>query len=372
MPDHTVSANPSEAEPAGRVERSERGVSIVIPTWNGRALLERFLPGAIAAAAAFESACRQPAEIIVADDASDDDTLVWLAARHSQVRVESTRQRAGFAPTANRGVRAARYAMVYVVNNDVALDAATLPPLAAHFATDAGASPVFAVSSQVYDFDTGRLTGAGQLGEFRRGFIGIHRRYFVEDQAAADQGRPWLTLFATGGSSMFDRSAFLDLGGFDESFAPFGWEDVELSLRAWKQGYEVHYEPRSAVWHQFSSTIKPAYSGRYVRTIYERNRLLAHWYHLDTAGQKSSHSAFLALKLLGAVFNGHWELWPAAAQALARRGGVRARRQAAATPSRVSLGAVLDRVAAELNRRGARLLDDDSALRRAWRGSESG
>jgi len=358
-------------DPTASTSAAERGVSIVIPSWNGRALLERFLPSVLAAADAFKSACRQPAEIVVADDASDDDTLAWLAAHYPRVRVESTSHRAGFAPTANRGVRSARYALVYVLNNDVALDASALPPLTAHFAADAGAARVFAVSSQVYDYDTGRLTGAGQLSQFRRGFIGIHRRYFVES-AAAEQGRPWLTLFATGGSSMFDRSAFLELGGFDESFAPFGWEDVELSLRAWKQGFEVHYEPRSAVWHQFSSTIKPAYSSRYVRTIYERNRLLAHWYHLDMRGQTAAHTGFLALKLLGSLFNGHWELWQAIPQALARRGDIRARRQAAATRPRVRLGAVLDRVAAELNRPGAKLLDDELAPRRSWRGSESG
>lgn len=339
-------------------------MSTVIPSWNGRALLERFLPSVIATAAAFESACREPAEIIVADDASDDDTLAWLAAKYPRVRIESSDRRAGFAPTANRGVRAARYRLVYVVNNDVALDAATLPPLVAHFTAEAAAPRVFAVSSQVYDYDTGRLAGAGQLGELRRGFIGIHRRYFVE-QPAANSDRPWLTMFATGGSSMFDRSAFLELGGFDESFAPFGWEDVELSLRAWKQGLEVHYEPRSAVWHQFSSTIKSGYSQRYVRTIYERNRLLAHWYHLDTAGQEASHGAFLALKLLGSIFNGHWELWPAAAQAWRRHGQVRDRRPVVADRRQVKLHAVLDRVAAELTRPGARLLDDESAPNRA-------
>ncbi|HEV2423306.1 MAG TPA: glycosyltransferase [Terriglobia bacterium] len=366
IPGHTVSANPSE--PAAG---AERGVSIVIPSWNGRTLLERFLPSVAGAAAAFESACRQPAEIVVADDASDDDTCGWLATHHPRVRVESANQRAGFAPTANRGVRAARFPLAYVVNNDVALDGEALPPLAAHFETGIQSPRVFAVSSQVYNYDTGKLTGAGQLGEFRRGFVGIHRRYLVEQPAAVSE-RPWLTLFATGGSSMFDRSAFLELGGFDESFAPFGWEDVELSLRAWKQGFEVHYEPRSAVWHQFSSTIKPAYRSRYVQAIYERNRLLAHWYHLDTIDEKSSHGAFLALKLLGSIFNGHWELWRATAQALARCSVIRNRRQEATTHCRVRLRAVLDRVAAELDRSGARLLDGESAPSRPWRGVRFG
>jgi GT2 family glycosyltransferase len=342
---------------------TEPGLSIVIPSWNGRALLERFLPSVLVAAASYESACQRPWEIVVADDASADGSCAWLASRFPRVRLEPGRERAGFAPTANRGVRAARYALVYLVNNDVALDRETLPPLAAHFDVPSKTSPaVFAVASQVYDYDTGTLSGAGQLGEFRRGFIGIHRRYFVPEPDRS-LNRPWLTLFATGGSSMFDRRKFLGLGGFDESFAPFGWEDVELSLRAWKQGFEVHYEPRSAVWHQFSSTIKPAFARRHVRTIYERNRLLSHWYHLDTRAEASAHGAFLALKLLAATFNGHWELWPASVRALRRWGDVRTRRRALGLLRQATLRDVLNRVAAELGRPGAKLLDGDSAPR---------
>src|SRR5213593_546577 len=165
-------------------QTSQPGLSIVIPSWNGRALLEKFLPTVVDAAAAFEAACRQPCEIIVADDAS-----AWLAAQFPDARFECSGERAGpvgFAPTVNRGVRAARYALVYVVNNDVALEPATLPPLAAHFV----APRVFAVTSQVYDYDTGVLSGAAQLGEFRRGFFGIHRRYFVP--SPAEPLGPWL------------------------------------------------------------------------------------------------------------------------------------------------------------------------------------
>jgi GT2 family glycosyltransferase len=357
-------------DPPATATPSESGLSIVIPSWNGRVLLERYLPTVLASAAAFESACSPPTEVIVADDASTDGTREWLASGHPQVRCESAAERAGFAPTANRGVRAARYPLVYLVNNDVAMESATLPPLVAHFrpgemSARSGSAAAFAVASQVYDLDTGRLSGAGQLGDFRRGFIGIHRRYFVAGECAED-ARPWLTLFATGGSSMFDRAKFLELGGFDESFAPFGWEDVELSLRAWKTGLEVHYEPCSAVWHQFSSTIKPVYSRRYVRTVYERNRLLAHWYHLDTASEKTSHVAFLVLKLFGAVFNGRWELWVATTRALRRRNDVRDRRQFFTTHGRLRLAQVLRRVAAELDRPGARLLGDGSPPMRLW------
>src|SRR5947208_16184821 len=89
-------------------QTSQPGLSIVIPSWTGRALLEQFLPTVVDAAAAFEAACRQPSEILIAEDASEDDTRAWLTAEFPDARFESSGQRAGpvgFATTAHRGVR---------------------------------------------------------------------------------------------------------------------------------------------------------------------------------------------------------------------------------------------------------------------------
>jgi hypothetical protein len=132
---------------------SAEGLSIVVPSWNGRALLEKFLPSLIESARAFEAGCGQPTEILIADDASTDDSEEWLRAHWPEARFESSPRRQGFAPAANRGVRTARFSLVYLVNNDVALTGATLPPLAAHF-RDAN---VFAVTGNAYDFATGVL-----------------------------------------------------------------------------------------------------------------------------------------------------------------------------------------------------------------------
>jgi len=354
------------------------GLSIVIPSWNGRALLERFLPTVLHSAAAFEAACRQPAEIIVADDASTDDTLEWLATRHPQVRLEAAEDHRGFGPTANRGVAAARYPWVYLLNNDVALAPASLVPLADHWADP----QVFAVASSVYDFASGVLSGAGQIGEFRRGFLGIHHRYFTlrdqpegfipEARGTSHPARPWLTLYAGGGSSLFHRQKFLTLGGFDDLLAPFGWEDVELSLRAWKQGYEVRYEPASAVWHQFSSTIPARFDLRRVGAIYERNRLLTHWLHLDTRAEFAAHGLFLLLKLLASILIGRWEVWSAAAQALGRLGAVEARRQQLLAGQQRALREVLGRVAGELRRPEVRPLTAETAPVRTYPGQQAG
>ena len=136
---------------------SAAGLSIVIPSWNGRPLLERFLPTVLESARAFEAACGQPAEILVADDASTDDTAAWLRARWPKVRFDSAMRQQGFAPTANRGARVARFSLLYLVNNDVAMAPTTLPPLAAHFRDP----KVFAASGNAYDFASGVLARRG-------------------------------------------------------------------------------------------------------------------------------------------------------------------------------------------------------------------
>lgn len=328
-----------------------RGVSIVIPSWNGRHLLEKYLPSVASAAAGYGSS--EQTEIIVVDDASTDGTQGWLNAHYPAIYIASNSRNMGFAPTANRGARMARNPLVYLVNNDVALEPGTLPPLAAHFEHP----NVFAVAGEVYDYDTGSLRGAGQIGELRRGFLGVHRRYYVpganKSEAIERPNPPWLTLFASGGSAMFDREKFLALGGFDESFAPFGWEDVELSLRAWKQGLEVHYEPRSRVRHQFSSTITPKFKRRQVRAVYERNRLMAHWLHLDNPTAITGNILFLSAKLIGSPVVGRWELWSATAQALGCARGIQAKRREYKSKQQRTLVEVLRLVAAQAGRPGA-------------------
>jgi len=346
----------------------EPGLSIVIPTWNGRHLLEKYLPTVIESAAAFTHLCHQPTEIVITDDASTDDTQTWLAQHYPPVRVETATRQGGFALNANRGVQAARFPLVYLVNNDVALTADTLPALVQHFSEKATRQSLFAATGQVYDYDTGVLSGAGQLGTFQRGFLRIHQRYFSPESAleSIEKTAPFCTIFATGGSTLYHRERFLQLGGFDPLFSPFGWEDVELSLRAWRAGLTVHYEPRSAVWHQFSSTIKPAFRQRQIGAIYERNRLLTHWLHLDTPLQIANHLLFLSLSLLGHTLLGRWERWNALRQALSRLGEVAKRRRAFAAEHYRSLSTLLALVGQERHRSDVQLLSATTAPHRVF------
>ena len=85
-------------------------VSVVIPNFNGRQLLERYLP-------AVEIALRHPSvsasEIIVSDDCSTDDSVAFLHKNYPNVIVIESARNEGFAPASNRGI--ARATMDYVL-----------------------------------------------------------------------------------------------------------------------------------------------------------------------------------------------------------------------------------------------------------------
>ncbi|HJQ70073.1 MAG TPA: glycosyltransferase family 2 protein [Blastocatellia bacterium] len=269
------------------------GVSIVIPTWNGIALLERFLPSVTAAASAYASQSSAPVEIVIVDDGSTDETCSFISNLGSEIpdlrfQILKNEENLGFAKTCNRGVKAASHNLVFLLNNDVELDAGAIAPLVENF----GDAKTFAAHCRVIELDSGEECGTGKIGGFARGFLRVHQSYIPRAGSVARE--PLYSIFAGGGSAMFDRESFLRLGGFEELLSPFYWEDVELSYRAWKRGLKIVYEPRSVARHRVSSTIGKLKRSR-VRRIEQRNRLLLHWINLHDRGLMASHMARLIL-----------------------------------------------------------------------------
>jgi GT2 family glycosyltransferase len=301
-------------------------VSVVIPSWNGRHLLERFLPTVITSASAHRQATGGAVEIVVVDDGSMDDSVDWLTrqGRTAEVplRIIVNDTNLGFGAACNRGVSEARYALVLLLNNDVAPETDAIAHLAAPFKDPETSSPLFAVHCRVLDFDTNAVAGAGQVGGFRRGFIRVHERYSPQDAAG-----PWPSMFASGGSSMVDRTRFLELGGFDPLFAPFYLEDVELSYRAWKRGLRVGYAPDALVRHQFSSTIGKSSSAGRVRRISQRNRLFLNWIHLHDRSWFIQHLLWVVVLFATSPFTLRYDFARGAIDALGQLPEVRRRRR---------------------------------------------
>jgi GT2 family glycosyltransferase len=116
---------------------------------------------------------------------------------------------------------------------------------------------------------------------------------------------------ASGGFSAFDAEKLRALGGFNPLLAPFYWEDVDLSLRAWRRGWKVLYEPRAVVYHATSSTIGARFRSAEVEFIAQRNRLITHWVNLHDRWWFAQHLGMVVLTLLASLLSLRRTFWRA-------------------------------------------------------------
>ncbi len=290
-------------------------ISVVVPTWNGLHLLRENLPSFLDAASRYRQATGGLVELIVADDGSTDGTAEAMAAEYPQVRVVRSASNRGFAAACNLGFRHARHDLVSLLNNDVRIEADYLEYMALHFEDPS----VFAVTARVFEWDDAWFATGGRFGRFRRGFWSVYFNYDVEGDC--DEwvcGRRLLSAYAIGGFATYHRAKLEELGGFDELLSPFHWEDVDLSYRAWKRGWSVHYEPRSRARHRTSATIGSYWKQKTVDRISLRNRLLFHWINLHSPTYLASHLGMLGLLVLSRLLVLDYHFYWALAAALRR------------------------------------------------------
>ncbi len=285
-----------------------KAASLVIPNWNGRDLLERFLPSWVASIAAHPGS-----EVIVVDNGSTDGSAEWIRANYPAVRVLALAENLGFGGGSNEGFRAAKNDIVVLLNSDMRVESGFLAPLLEGFQDET----VFAVSCQIFLGDpskrreeTGLTQGWWQDGQIRVG----HR-----EDSAVDCLFP--CFYGGGGSCAFDRRKFLELGGFDELLRPFYVEDTDLGYMAWKRGWKVFYQPASVVYHEHRGTIGKRFSISDIESTIYKNFLLFAWKNIHGWGRLASS---FASGLAGAPLMAWWGNAPGRPGA---RGTLRAARQ---------------------------------------------
>ncbi len=261
--------------------RKEIGISVLIPNWNGKKLLERNLPPLIEAMDYYGGKY----EIIVVDDASVDGSAQFIRDTFPSIRVIRLERNRGFPIAANRGVGATIHDLVLLLNSDIRVERNFLLPLLSYFDEER----TLAVSNRTMKNKNTVLTRAHTM-EFRCGFL---REAFRKEQ-----NEPSLAFGASGGHGLFDRKKFVELGGFDEIYSPFYHENMDLSYHAWKKGFRMYYEPQSIVHHAYQATIGKAFCKRYIKFIFDRNRLIFTWKNLMDSDLLLQHFLFLPFYLL--------------------------------------------------------------------------
>ncbi len=213
-----------------------RSVSVIIANWDGRHLLERFLPLVLCA-------LREQDEVIIVDNGSRDGSLEWLRERFACVRVVALPKNYGFSVANNIGVKVARGEIVVLLNNDMAPERGFLEPMLRHFDDPM----VFAVGAKLLHPNGGCVDANRTRLLLVNGLLMFTGEWDMERLRRCRQHEE--QALAQGGGSAFDREKFLALGGFDSIFSPAHAEDFDLCLRAWLRGWRILYEPDSIVWH---------------------------------------------------------------------------------------------------------------------------
>ncbi|RJP24568.1 MAG: glycosyltransferase [Candidatus Abyssobacteria bacterium SURF_5] len=255
----------------------QKAVTIVIANYNGRALLEKYLPHAVAAADYYSF----DTEIIVVDDASIDDSVAYLEKHHPSVRVIRHAVNLGFGRASDTGIRAARNPVVILLNTDVCVREDFIAPLVSHFAAD----DVFAVMAMSLREDGHTPGELVKVPFFKRGYLKFvsSENADLQKVVSENDGFPSYSFYAVGGHCALDRAKYFELKGFDELYYPFYFEDVDLCYRGWKRGWKTIFEPRSIVYHYHDSgSIRSKHREAYIGNIIRRNRLLFVWKNITS------------------------------------------------------------------------------------------
>ena len=250
---------------AASPQKKPRGVSVVIPTRDGRELLARL----------FESLWTEleawPHEVIVVDNGSGDGTAAWLRQERPAAIVEESAAALSFARAVNRGIARARYSHVLLLNNDMTLEPGFLAPL---FEAFARVPELFCATAQILFPEGVRREETGKAAWCaRRG----KEDFFLRcDEPLAGEDHTYV-LYGSGGCSLLDAAKLEALGGLGEQFVPAYVEDLDLGWRAWQRGWPSVFVAGARVVHRHRATTARFYTPRQLDVAVQVNFLRWIW-----------------------------------------------------------------------------------------------
>ncbi|MFC4870950.1 glycosyltransferase family 2 protein [Negadavirga shengliensis] len=247
----------------------KKSLSVIIPNFNGKTLLEEYLPHTLTA---LENA-GVISEIIVVDDASTDESVSFLGKHYPTVRVIQNPVNKGFSYSCNRGIYAARHELLFFLNTDVKLTPDYFDKQWKYFEKE----DTFGVMGKILEMDSKKIEVAARALNHIGFKIKTNKLFYQEEK---DGYIP--TAFLSGANALIDAKKIRTLGGFDEIFSPYYSEDLDLGLRAWRVGWKCYYDHASSCYHRGSYTTKTQCKKNWVKQIYFRNRFMVHAIHLES------------------------------------------------------------------------------------------
>ena len=210
-------------------------ISVVIPTFNNREVLRRTIETLL------EQTFPEAYEIVVADDGSTDGTAEMVEAIRGPVPVRFVRQaNLGRSAVRNLGARAARGRVLLFIDSDVWATPTLLAEHYKHYARSDRRIGVMGVCLTHPDALVSPYMKARQVQ------ADLTRRHH-------DDLNP---LHVTTRNVSMLRADLEAIGGFDERFGGYGWEDMDAAMRLHAQGVRIEYEPEALGYHYHVETLE--------------------------------------------------------------------------------------------------------------------
>lgn len=223
-------------------------IAVVILNWNGKQLLERFIPSVLAYSSG--------ADIYVADNASTDDSVRFLRESHPQVHIIQNAVNGGFAKGYNDALKQVDADVFCLLNSDIEVTEGWLNPITDTFRER---PDVAIMQPKILDYKRkDHFEYAGAAGGYidMLGYPFCRGRVFQTLERDNRQYDDTREIFWATGACMFIRSeVFESLDGFDEDYFAHQ-EEIDLCWRAGNAGHTVLYTGKSHVYHIGGATLQ--------------------------------------------------------------------------------------------------------------------
>ncbi len=222
-------------------------IALVILNWNGKKLLQQFLPSVVAFS--------EEAAIYIADNASTDTSIEFIQQHYPQINIVKNKENGGYAKGYNDALQEIKADVFCLLNSDIEVTENWLLPIIKEFKTD---NNIAAIQPKILDYkqkDTFEYAGAAGGFIDKYAYPYCRGRRFTSIEKDTQQYNDVIDVFWASGACMFVKATvFNELKGFDTDYFAHQ-EEIDLCWRIQNAGYKIKYVGHSTVYHVGGATL---------------------------------------------------------------------------------------------------------------------
>ena len=229
------------------METQKEKIAVVVLNWNGRKWLEIMLP--------FLIRYSQQAKIFIADNASADDSILFVEKNYPKIKIISNKSNNGYAKGYNDVLKKIDSKYYVLINSDIEVSKNWIDPIINLMDND---NKIAACQPKILNYNNRNyFEYAGASGGYidLLGYPLCRGRIFDTLEKDEGQYNDVKEIFWASGACLFVRSSYFnDIGGLDEDFFAHQ-EEIDLCWRFKNKDYKIMVQPESIVYHVGGGTL---------------------------------------------------------------------------------------------------------------------